>query len=131
MEDLALAEVCLCLPADWPRIEDWPVRLLKAVARYPHLTRTWVAWGHTVENPKPYDPAGRFTGALLTAPATLPSGAEELTLDDGRVIRYLAVVPLTAEELRFAREYDPEAIDNKLTAARVTECIRPDRPSVV
>jgi hypothetical protein len=133
MEDLAFAEVCLCLRADGPAPDDdyWPVRLLKAVARYPHLTKTWVAWGSTVENPQPYDPAKRFVGALLTAPALLPMGAEEVTREDGRIVRYLAVVPLTGTELRFAREHDPEELDERLTRAGVTELVNPDRPSVV
>src|SRR5215472_16362225 len=133
MEDLAFAEVCLCLPQPGPGPgEDyWPVRLLKAVARYPHLTKGWVAWGSTVKNPAPYDPDGRFIGAFLTAPARLPIGEEELTREDGRVIRYLAVIPVTESELRFAGEAGPEALDERLTRAKVTELIEPGRKSVI
>jgi Suppressor of fused protein (SUFU) len=133
MEDLAFAEVCLCLPADGPAPDDdyWPVRLLKAVAHYPHLTKGWIAWGSTVENPKPYDPAGRFIGAFLTAPAKLPLGDEEFTREDGRLVRYLAVVALMESELRFAREHGPEELDERLTRAGVTELIEPGRASVV
>ena len=33
--------------------------------------------------------------------------------------------------LRFAREHDPEELDERLTRAGVTELVNPDRPSVV
>ena len=89
-----------------------------------------MAWGHTVENPEPYDSAGRFKGVFLTAPALLPEGAEEIVREDGRRIRYLAVVPITAEELQFKLEQDAEALDRRLTSAGVTELIDVGRRSV-
>jgi Suppressor of fused protein (SUFU) len=134
MEDLALTEVCLCLPRDWPMSAEWPLRLIQVVALYPHVHRTWVAWGHTLGSlaePAANDPSGRFVGVLLTAPAHLPAGAEEIARADGRTVRYLAVVPLLEEELRFARERSGEELDEKLTAAGVTELLDPTRKSVV
>ena len=134
MQDLALTEVCLCLPKDWPMAEEWPFRLLKVVALYPHIHKTWVAWGQTLGSllePAAQDPTGRFSGVLLTAPAYLRDGAEQFTRADGRVVRYLAVVPLLREELRFAHENSGEALDEKLTAAGVTELLDPKRKSAV
>ncbi len=65
----------------------------------------------------------------MTAPAMLPDGAEEI-VRDGRTIRYLAVVPITADELQFKLEHDAEALDERLTAARVTELVDVGRRSV-
>ena len=134
MEDLALSEVCLCLPKNWPMAEEWPMRLVQVVALYPHVHKTWVTWGHTLGSlaePAANDPQGRFVGVLLTAPAHLPEGTEQFVREDGRVVRYLAVVPLLEEELRFAREKSGEELDGKLTAAGVTELLDPRRKSVL
>jgi hypothetical protein len=130
MEDLAFTEVCLCLPADWDMQDFWPIRLLKAIARYPHLTKSWVAWGQTIPNPAALDPGGRFVGVLLTAPGKLPLGAEEVRLEDGREVRYLAVVPLLEGEMKLAMEHGGEELDSALTAAGVTELIDPARVTV-
>jgi hypothetical protein len=140
LDEMALAEICLCLPEKWPMDDEeqlnqeqyyWPVRLLKAIARYPHLTKTWVTWGSTMENPKAYDPEGRFRGVLLTAPARLPIGSEEVVRDDGRAVRYLAAVPLTLQEIEFERQQGAEALDERLTRARVTDLVDLGRKSVV
>jgi hypothetical protein len=132
MEGLALVEVCLCLPRDWPMTEEWPMRLLKTVAQYPRVHKTWIAWGHTLGSLlEPASAGGRFTGVLLTAPAHLPPGSEEVTREDGKVVRYLAVVPLLEDELRFAREHSAEELDEKLTAAGVTEMVDASRKSVL
>ena len=57
LEDLALAEVCLCLPGDWPlSLTDFVAkagvflanRYLATKARYVHRHKTWFASGHTV-----------------------------------------------------------------------------------
>jgi hypothetical protein len=144
MEDLALAEVCLCLPPSWPLgMNDsdwreakhfWPIAALKEVAKYPHVHQTWFSWGHiigSVEHPEPIDSQGRFTGLILLNPAAFPEGADELKADDGRTIRYLAVVPLLKEEMDFKHKNDTDALEEKLIESGVTELLNPGRGSVV
>jgi Suppressor of fused protein (SUFU) len=73
-EDFALAEVCLCLPSDWPLAVDsfggrepqffWPIYVLMQAARYAHREKTWLCWGHSIggsEQPKPIDPQVEHT----------------------------------------------------------------------
>src|SRR5580704_442870 len=53
-----LAEVCLCLPKEWPLSQKstewktpeffWPIAVVKRIARYPHLHQTWLSQGHTI-----------------------------------------------------------------------------------
>lgn len=132
MESLAHVELCLCLPRDWPTTEEWPVRLLKAVAQYPRVHRTWIAWGQTLGSVlEPAATGGRFAGVLLTAPALLPPDKAEITHSDGRVVRTLAVVPILEDELRFAHGHSGEELDDLLTRAGVTELIDPHRKSVL
>lgn len=144
LEDLAFAELCLCLPMEWPIRRKhmrwaepeyfWPVAVLKDSARYPHRQKTWFSWGHTVgslENPEPLDPAGRFVGVYLAPPATFPSGAEKITIEGGPGINFLALIPLTYEELAFARAQSSDELEERLIEANVTELLDPLRKSVV
>jgi suppressor of fused protein SUFU len=142
--DSALAEVCLCLPKEWPISQKnmdwatpelfWPIATLKKVALYPHLHETWLSRAHTIgsiEHPSRLDPQGRFIGVLLLEPLTFPVGAERVTAEDGGEIRYLAVVPLLQPELTFKLKFGTDALEKQLTAANVTELLDPQRQSAV
>jgi hypothetical protein len=138
------AEVSLCLPAEWPisKIDTkwatpdrfWPVTVLKKPARYPHLHSTDLSWGHTVGSitePVSLDPKGRFIGVMLIKPSTFPEGAEQFKNERGETIRVLGVIPLLTDELVFAKENGPPALEQKLFNAGVSEILDPDRKSVV
>ena len=144
LEDLALAEVCLCLPREWPLAMDdfgwrepryfWPIALLKNAAKYPHINQTWLSWGHSVgsvERPEPLNSETDFTGVMLLNPATFPEGADAVETEDGRTIHYLALVPLLEQEMRFKQEFDSDALEEKLVEADITELLNPTRLSAV
>jgi hypothetical protein len=144
LEDLGLAEVCICLPGAWPlAIDDfrwrepkffWPIAVLKNAAKYPHIHQTWFSWGHTVgrtERPEPLDSATEFTGIMLLKPATFPEGADQVETEDGRTIRYLALIPLLENEMNFRQEFGSDALEDKLIEAEVTELLNPQRLTVV
>jgi hypothetical protein len=145
LEDLALAEVCLCLPRDWPlSLTDfgwrkpeysWPIAILQQTARYVHRHKTWFVPGHTVgdlEHPAPIDAAGRFTGLLLLNPRTFPEGVDRVTTEeDGRTIYFLAVIPLLLQELEFAQKLGSDTLEERLNDAGVTELLDPRRSSTV
>jgi hypothetical protein len=144
LEDLALAEVCLCLPGDWPlSLNDfgwrkpkyfWPIHILGQAARYPHREQTWFSWGHTVgsvERPMPIDPEVNFTGIILLSPQTFPEGAEKVETEDGRTIYYLAAVPLLPQEMVFKHNHDADALEEKLFEAGICELLNPQRLSAV
>jgi hypothetical protein len=143
MKSWARAEVCMCLPKEWPIQERnmdwatpeyfWPIKILKQIAKYPHLHKTWVSAGHTVSyrDTDPLDPAGHFAGVILAEPRCFPDGFGELEAADGSSIRYWAVIPLTKEELEFKIENGAQALDSQLRAAGVSELINSDRQSVI
>jgi hypothetical protein len=143
-EDLALAEVCLCLPEYWPlsmttfgwrdRKYFWPIGILQLAARYPHVQRTWFGWGHSVPHSPPRDAIpeeARFTGMLFVRPQTFPEGADEVATADGRTIRYLGLIPLLAPELAFKEAFGLEKFEERLFGTEVTELLDPQRPSVI
>jgi len=144
LEDLALAEVCLCLPKEWPLAMDdfgwrepryfWPVAILQQVARYPHINQTWFSWGHTVgsvERPEPLRVETRFTGLMLVNPATFPEGADTVETKDGRAMHYLALIPLLEQEMKFKQKFDSDTLEEKLKEAGVTELLNSKRSSAV
>jgi hypothetical protein len=145
LEEFALAELCLCLPADWPLSMTnfgwrepkyfWPLAILRRIARYPHRHKTWLSWGHTignVEHPEPIAADANFTGIMLLNPQTFPEDADKVTTEeDGRTINFLAVLPLLPPELEFARKLDSDSLEEKLFEAGVTELLNPNRPSVI
>jgi hypothetical protein len=145
LEDLALAEVCLCLPGNWPlSLTDfgwrkpeyfWPIALLRQTARYVHRHKTWFALGHTVgdiEHPAPIDAAEHFTGIILLNPRTFPEGADRVTTEeDGRTIHFLAVIPLLPQEMQFAQKVGSDALEESFSEAGVTELLNPQRQSAV
>jgi hypothetical protein len=143
LEDLALAELCLCLPKDWPLAMDdfgwrepkyfWPIAILKDAAKYPHIHQTWFSWGHTVgsvDRPEPLHGETCFTGIMLVNPATFPEGADRVETKDGRTIHYLALIPLLDQEMKFKRKFDSDTLEEKLVEADVTELLNPGRSSV-
>jgi len=142
--DSSLAELCLCLPKEWPINRHdmkwatpeffWPISALKRVARYPHLHGTWLSQGHTIgsiEHPNRLDPEGRFVGLLLLEPLTFPRGADRVPTEDGEEIRYLAAIPLLQPELTFKLKFGTDALEKQLTASNVTELLDAHRHSVI
>src|SRR5262245_56909145 len=70
----AWAELMMCLPPDWPLLEDkdrqWPVDVLKHFARAPHKHRAWFFENSTMSNgvpPRPF-PGTQMNNALLMVP---------------------------------------------------------------
>jgi len=138
---LQFAELMLMLPEDWfvdPRsveeLDDerkyWPIRLLKALARFPHEYRTWLGFGHTVPNgdpPAPFADDTQMCCALLVPPVRVPSAFYDLTLRDGREINVYAVVPLYAEELQLKLTHGTDALLERFDRAGVTELLDPCR----
>ncbi len=144
LEEFALAEVCLCLPSDWPLSVNnfgwrepkyfWPLNILYQAARYPHRQNTWFCWGHTVGGtgaPTPIDSQVEFTGVLFLEPQTFPKGAERVETSDGRAINYLAVIPLHSNEMLLARREGSETLAEKLFEGGISEVLHPDRRSVI
>ena len=52
-------ELMMCLPPEWnpeskESQENWPVELLRYLARFPIIESTWLGYGHSIQNGTPY-----------------------------------------------------------------------------
>jgi hypothetical protein len=145
LEDYRYAEMMLSLPPEWPvdhaawmEADDaegsyWPVRTLKMLARLPHEYDTFLYYGHTVPHgdpPQPYAATTDFCCAWIAPPVLAPIGFEELTLSDGRVLRFLAFVPLYEDEMRLKLDHGNDALIDAMNEHDCSELLEPGRPSV-
>jgi hypothetical protein len=136
------AELVMVLPPTWPGPDQphfdapeahWPYKLLQDLARLPHefATRLWS--GHTVPNgdpPEPYASNTSLCGALLAPPLIHPDGFARLAVGE-REVCFFAVIPLHQDEMELKLDSGLDALYDLLDAARITEILNADRPSVI
>ncbi len=133
---LERAELLICLPSWWKVDEKnderwyWPIRLLKQMARFPGVSETWLAWGHTVSNGVPYDGSAGFCASLLLSPLDAAKEAQVLKLPDGEEINFYQLIPLYKEELDYKVAHDTEALVQALMPA-ADGVVEPGRLPVV
>jgi Suppressor of fused protein (SUFU) len=142
LEEHAYAELMLALPPEWPLHQEalehesnyWPIRLLKTLGRLPHEYGTFLYWGHSIPNgdpPEPYTASTSLCGALIMPPLLTPEEFAELTLPDGRVVHFYAVVAMHADEMELKLRKGADHVAELFDQAGVTELVDPNRPSVV
>ena len=132
---LERAELAIALPPDWRLDEDsmkderwyWPVRLLKVLARLPIQSDTWLGWGHTTDNQRPFAEDTKLCGAILAEPQNIRKEGFFCHLPGGEEINFYQVIPLHREELEYKVEHNAEALLEKLAEADFV--VHPDRPS--
>ncbi|WP_372894484.1 suppressor of fused domain protein [Stieleria sp.] len=140
-EELAYAELMLCLPPDWKLDEQslsdttnyWPIQWLKFLARFPHEYETWLFDGHTIPNgdpADPLDPSVDFIGWLLTFPSTTNEEFIRLKISDEKSIYFLAAIPLLQNEMDFKLKYGTESLLKRFDKAGYNEVLDVNRKDV-
>jgi hypothetical protein len=131
------AELLICLPPEWPldmgalKNENyyWPIRLLKMLARYPHLNNSWLHGGHSVPYGKPFAANTRMSEVVLAAPHLLFS-EPAVYVRDKKVLLW-AVYPLYPEELAYKNNNGFAALEDLFAEHGISEALNPRRISVV
>lgn len=134
-------ELVLCLPADWKispeafkdEIWYWPFRLLKNLARFPHLYKTWFGHGHTIphggEYPVSYADGVPFCCSVLGPRYTLGKKFPKLILS-GHEVNFMGVYPLYKEEMEFKLKKGADALFKRFERRKVTELLDLERANV-
>jgi hypothetical protein len=141
MEEFRFAEVAICLPPGWwPSQSDfenennyWPIRLLKDLARLPHLYDSWLSFGHTIQNgdpSAPYAPGTKLCAALLSPPIWLGIDFGVLKVSDEKTIHFLSVVPIYKEEMTFKLKHSSEELFKNLYDAGFAQVVNPGRKNI-
>ncbi len=118
---LERAELAIALPSGWKLDENsmqdenwyWPVRLLKALARLPIASDTWLGWGHTMDHQEAFAEDTKLCAAILTEPQNVDEESGICLLPGGEEVNFYQVVPLYREELEYKLEHGAEALMEK------------------
>ena len=119
---LERAELAIALPGNWKlKREDlkneqwyWPIRLLKALARLPIASDTWLGFGHTMDNEEDFAKDTKLCAAILTGPQDTEDGSEVCILPSGEEVNFYQVIPLYRDELEYKMEHDADALLDKM-----------------
>ncbi len=109
-EEYSYAELMICLPEDWKMGKEhwkdeanyWPIRILKACARFPHEYKTWLCRGHSLPlfgDPNKLAKIIPFTSLVLGTPKTVARDFLELPIRDNKIIRFFVLYPIYEGEL--------------------------------
>lgn len=132
VEELGRAELLICLPPEWKVGENsdewfWPISLLKNLARLPINCDTWLGWGHSVDNQRPFADTTELEGSLLVYPEGVDDGAESCVLPNGDTVNFFEVIPLYRDEMNYKIDNDTKALLKKMAdVGHVVDIKRPN-----
>ncbi len=134
-QQLERAELMMLLPADW-KVEDerevwrWPVRWLRLLARMPAEQGTWLGWGHTVPNGRPFASNTLLCGAMLVDPLDAPEPAAICPLPGGEAVNFYQLLPLYAPEMDLKLGEDADGLLDLMEDKGLLDepFVRVDRP---
>ena len=106
-------ELMMCLPPEWnpeskESQENWPVELLRYLARFPIIESTWLGYGHSIQNGTPYADNSLLAGCVLLGVQDAPEGAAVCKLSDGSWVGFYQVIPLTENELEYKIQHSTD-----------------------
>jgi hypothetical protein len=110
-----------------PVRDEGQVELLTVVAHY-HLTGAYLDVGHTVNFGRPWFPRSKCNHGLISLPYLDGPKLEWLKKPECST-RFLWLIPITDEELRFKKAHGLEALESRFEEQRFNY-LDPMRPSV-
>ena len=134
---LERAELAIALPADWKLDQEsmkdekwyWPIRLLKALARLPIASDTWLGFGHTMDNQEDFAKDTKLCAAILTGPQDTEDGSEVCPLPGGEEVNFYQVIPLYRDELEYKLAHDADALLDKMNG--ISFVVNPTRQDAI
>lgn len=134
------AELMVSLPAEWPisdeAFEDennyWPIRVLKILARFPHLYDTWLGWGHSIpygDPAAPYAENTGFTGVILYHSVIAPTEFATLKISENKNVEFFTLYPVYSDEMDLKLKKGAESLLNLLAKNGATDVIDIQRKS--
>lgn len=141
LEDARYAELVMALSPTWELSESviddeehsWPVRLMRYLARFPHLYATWLGEGHTIPNgdpPEPLAPNTLLAGVLCAPPLLYGPEFPQLIVNPQKTVHFLALVPLYTEEMDYKLANGTDALLDQLDAHGVNELLDEQRVNI-
>ena len=133
-------ELMISLPKTWKLKQEelkdennyWPIRILKEVARFPFIFKTWLGFGHTIPNwnpPEAFSETAKFNGVLLL-PSLIYKKSWKCRVGLFKEVQFLTIHPLYENEMDFKIEHGVDALLNKFDENKVNEIVDIKRPEI-
>jgi hypothetical protein len=129
-------ELCLLLPPDWKLEENWkeskyswPIILLRKLARYPFINKTWFGYGHTITQYFPLCIMTKFNSTILLKSKILPNEFQKIKHEKNIIEVYL-LFPLYSKELQYAEKNGSEKLAQLIERENISEIIDCNRKNV-
>ncbi|MFB3908892.1 MAG: suppressor of fused domain protein [Candidatus Eisenbacteria bacterium] len=139
-ENCRFAELLIALPLWWPLKKSaarkagwlWPIRELRACARFPHAFDTWVWYGHTIQSSDAasYHRSVRFNSVALGPSYLVDPGLATLEVSPDRVVSFFALHFLYPEELQLKMRVGIDAVWDLFEKDGISEMVDPMRRNV-
>ena len=140
-QDKKYAELVLSLPSNWPMTQEdlkderynWPVQLLRELARFPHQYNTWLWVGHTVPNGNPIKSFAvntKLCCALILIPILVPESFRVFEASKDVTVHFLSLFPIYKEEMNFKLTSGVEPLYSLFEKNRITELLDINRKNV-
>ena len=134
---LERAELAIALPKDWKLDKEslkderwyWPIRLLKAMARLPLASDTWLGWGHTMDNEEDFVKDTKLCAAILVGPQNIEEDGYTCILPSGEEVNFYQIIPLYRDELEYKLEHDADALLDKMEG--ISFVVNPSRQDAI
>lgn len=141
-------ELMVVLPSDWQlpkpyeiigdnkqskRDWQWPLHLLRDLARFPQSYHTWLGFGHTIPNGDPAIPFSNDTmlcGTIILPSCYMPMEFRELSVNENKTIHFFSVVPLYQEEMALKMEHGTDALLTLFNQNDINDLLVVDRVNV-
>ncbi|MDD6489116.1 MAG: DUF2185 domain-containing protein [Clostridia bacterium] len=104
-------ELVAYLPPDWNidsnDINDsWVNKYMQLLGNMTYYEDTWLGFGHTVSNGKPFADNTDFNGVILDNLHNVDMNASECELPDGDIVNFYQFIPLYEEEMMYKIKND-------------------------
>lgn len=107
----------------------WPIAAMKGFARYPHVSKVFLAQGHTLSAPGggAFSTATQMTAALVNYASILPEDAVRFDVPGGDKVTIYGLIFLFGKELEMLKARGEDALFDYLEETGVSEVIYDDR----
>jgi hypothetical protein len=129
-------ELCMLLPSDWKLEKNWkqskdlwPIQLLRNLARYPVIHKTFFDYSHTITESQPFCIETKLISTILLKSKILPEGFQKIKYGEDAIEVYL-VFPLYNEELRYRKENGTKKLIQLFERENISEIIDCNRKNV-
>jgi len=110
-------ELLITLPPDWEFSSNeekwyWPIGLLKRLGRLPIENKTWLGYGHTIEDHAPFAENTELCASMISMPYFFGNKASVCRLPKKRNVGFYQVIPLYKSEMNYKLQNDAESLES-------------------